>query len=184
MLNAIGFRAVQGVPLSDLAPKDFAYPIPTWTTSQFLTARAVARHMVKNRRGVILTLSASPARLAIAMTGGFGVGLCDGRRPVPHAGRPARASRRARRVYQAASHRRDIGRCRLSCAARRIHWFSRGHDADEEIADTGRCRQYGGVPRFGSRGGHVLRGGKLDLRDERRLAACAVSAMSCTWCWL
>jgi 3-oxoacyl-[acyl-carrier protein] reductase len=73
MLNAIGFRAVQGVPLSDLAPKDFAYPIATWTTSQFLTARAVARYMVKNRSGVILTLSASPARLAIAMTGGFGV---------------------------------------------------------------------------------------------------------------
>ena len=45
--DAIGFRAVQGVPLSDLAPKDFAYPIATWTTSQFLTARAVARHMVK-----------------------------------------------------------------------------------------------------------------------------------------
>jgi 3-oxoacyl-[acyl-carrier protein] reductase len=73
MLNAIGFRAVQGVPLSDLAPNDFAYPIATWTTSQFLTARAVARHMVKDRSGVILTLSASPARLAIAMTGGFGV---------------------------------------------------------------------------------------------------------------
>lgn len=75
-MNAIGFSAValrQGVPLTDLAPKDFAYPIATWTTSQFLTARAAARHMVKNRSGVILTLSASPARLAIAMTGGFGV---------------------------------------------------------------------------------------------------------------
>jgi 3-oxoacyl-[acyl-carrier protein] reductase len=75
-MNAIGFSAValrQGVPLTDLAPKDFAYPIATWTTSQFLTARAVARPMVKNRSGVILTLSASPARLAIAMTGGFGV---------------------------------------------------------------------------------------------------------------
>lgn len=75
-MNAIGFSAValrQGVPLSDLAQKDFAYPIATWTTSQFLTARAVARNMVKNRSGVILTLSASPARLAIATTGGFGV---------------------------------------------------------------------------------------------------------------
>jgi 3-oxoacyl-[acyl-carrier protein] reductase len=75
-MNAIGFSAValrQGVPLSDLALKDFAYPIATWTTSQFLTSRAVGRHMVKNRSGVILTLSASPARLAIAMTGGFGV---------------------------------------------------------------------------------------------------------------
>lgn len=75
-MNAIGFSAValrQGVPLSDLAPKDFAYPIATWTTSQFLTARAAGRHMVKNHSGVILTLSASPARLAIGMTGGFGV---------------------------------------------------------------------------------------------------------------
>jgi hypothetical protein len=35
---------------------------------------------------------------------------------------------------------------------------------------------------FGSCGGHVRRGGKLDLGGERRLAACAVSAMSCTWC--
>jgi NAD(P)-dependent dehydrogenase (short-subunit alcohol dehydrogenase family) len=73
MLNAIGFPAVQGVPLTDLAKNDFAYPIATWTTSQFLTARAVARSMVKSRSGVILTLSASPARLAVAMTGGFGV---------------------------------------------------------------------------------------------------------------
>jgi 3-oxoacyl-[acyl-carrier protein] reductase len=73
LLNAMGFRAVQGVPLSDLALEDFTYPIATWTSSQFLTARAAARHMVKRRRGVILTLSASPARLAIATTGGFGV---------------------------------------------------------------------------------------------------------------
>ncbi len=72
-VNAIAFRAVQGVPLSDLAPKDFANPMATWTTSQFLTPRAAARHMLKNRFGVILTLSASPARVAIAMTGGFGM---------------------------------------------------------------------------------------------------------------
>jgi hypothetical protein len=38
MLGAIGIRGVRGVPLSDLAPNDFAYPIATWTTSQFLTA--------------------------------------------------------------------------------------------------------------------------------------------------
>jgi 3-oxoacyl-[acyl-carrier protein] reductase len=53
MLHAIGFRAEQGVPLSDLALKDFAYPIATRTTCQFLAARAVARHMAKYRRGVI-----------------------------------------------------------------------------------------------------------------------------------
>jgi NAD(P)-dependent dehydrogenase (short-subunit alcohol dehydrogenase family) len=71
-INAIGFAAVQGTPLTELAHSDFAFPIATWTSTQFLTARAAARHMVPNRRGVILTLSASPARGAIAGAGGFG----------------------------------------------------------------------------------------------------------------
>lgn len=72
-INAIGFPAVQGTPLSELAHSDFAFPIATWTSTQFLTARAAARHMVPNRRGVILTLTASPAHGAIAGAGGFGV---------------------------------------------------------------------------------------------------------------
>jgi 3-oxoacyl-[acyl-carrier protein] reductase len=72
-LNAIGFTAVQGTPLTELALSDFAFPINTWTSSQFLTARAAARHMVTRRKGVILTLTASPARLAIPGAGGFGV---------------------------------------------------------------------------------------------------------------
>ena len=73
VFNAVGFRAVQGIPLIDLKREDFISPIEKWTTTQFLTARAAARHMVRRRSGVILTLSASPARLAIASTGGFGV---------------------------------------------------------------------------------------------------------------
>jgi 3-oxoacyl-[acyl-carrier protein] reductase len=72
-LNAIGVHAVQGTPLTELALGDFAYPINTWTSSQFLTARAAARHMVTKRQGVVLTLTASPARLAIPGAGGFGV---------------------------------------------------------------------------------------------------------------
>jgi 3-oxoacyl-[acyl-carrier protein] reductase len=72
-LNAIGVHAVQGTPLTELALGDFAYPINTWTSSQFLTARAAARHMVTKRQGVILTLTASPARLALPGAGGFGV---------------------------------------------------------------------------------------------------------------
>jgi 3-oxoacyl-[acyl-carrier protein] reductase len=73
VLNAIGFDAVQGVPLIDIGCDDFTAPITIWTKTQFLTARAAARHMVPKRSGVILMLSASPARLAIASTGGFGV---------------------------------------------------------------------------------------------------------------
>ena len=62
-----------GIDLLDLKREDFVSPIAAWTTTQFLTARAAARHMIGRRSGVILTLSASPARLAIAQTGGFGV---------------------------------------------------------------------------------------------------------------
>lgn len=72
-LNATGVEPVQGVPLTDLSREDFISPISTWTTTQFLTARAAARHMIQKRSGVILMLSSSPARLAIATTGGFGV---------------------------------------------------------------------------------------------------------------
>jgi 3-oxoacyl-[acyl-carrier protein] reductase len=73
VLNAIGIGAVQGVPLVELKREDFVSPIATWATTQFLTARIAARHMVAKCSGVILTLSASPARLAVAQTGGFGV---------------------------------------------------------------------------------------------------------------
>jgi 3-oxoacyl-[acyl-carrier protein] reductase len=71
--NAVGVHAVQGTPLTELALSDFAYPISTWPATQFLTARAAARHMVTKRKGVILTLTASPARLALPGAGGFGV---------------------------------------------------------------------------------------------------------------
>jgi 3-oxoacyl-[acyl-carrier protein] reductase len=73
VLNAVGFKVVQGVPLLDIKREDFVSPINTWTATQFLTARAAARYMVAKRSGVILTLSASPARLAVASTAGFGV---------------------------------------------------------------------------------------------------------------
>lgn len=72
VLNAMGVWPVQGVALSDIAAADFTYPIATWPTSQFLTARAAARHMGQRGAGVILTLSAS-ASAAVGMTGGFGV---------------------------------------------------------------------------------------------------------------
>jgi 3-oxoacyl-[acyl-carrier protein] reductase len=71
--NAVGVYPVQGTPLTDLALDDFAYPITTWPSTQFLTARAAARHMALKRTGVIITLTASPARLALPGAGGFGV---------------------------------------------------------------------------------------------------------------
>ena len=73
VFNAIGFDSRQGTPLLELALEDFSFPIATWTRAQFLTARSAARRMVTKRSGVILMLSASPARMAIPLTGGFGV---------------------------------------------------------------------------------------------------------------
>jgi len=72
-LNAMNPYPVQGVPLTELTVEDFSAPFQQWIGSQFLTARSAARRMIPARSGVILTLSASPARLAVAGTGGFGV---------------------------------------------------------------------------------------------------------------
>ena len=72
-LNAIGIpqRGVQGISLLALAADAFALPIETYPRAHFLTARAAARHMVAARSGVILTLTATPARRAAPLVGGM-----------------------------------------------------------------------------------------------------------------
>lgn len=72
-LNAIAITHVQGIPLAELALADFALPISTYTRTHFLTATAVARRMVKQGSGVILTLSTPAARMASSVSAGFGV---------------------------------------------------------------------------------------------------------------
>jgi NAD(P)-dependent dehydrogenase (short-subunit alcohol dehydrogenase family) len=64
--NAIGVpqAGLQGKPLVELAPDKFALPIATYAMSHFLTARSAARQMVEAGSGVILTLTAAPARAA------------------------------------------------------------------------------------------------------------------------
>lgn len=47
---------------TDLAIAEFMLPLTTVVKSQFITARAAARHMVKQRSGVIIFLTGSPAR--------------------------------------------------------------------------------------------------------------------------
>jgi 3-oxoacyl-[acyl-carrier protein] reductase len=46
----------------DLPLEEFMTPLTTVVKSQFITARAVARHMVKQRSGAIIFLTGSPAR--------------------------------------------------------------------------------------------------------------------------
>ncbi|MGO4389961.1 SDR family NAD(P)-dependent oxidoreductase [Variovorax sp. M-6] len=62
-LNAIGVAHVQGTPLAELSLADFEHPVATYTRSNFVTAKAVARHMAAKGSGVILTLSTPGARL-------------------------------------------------------------------------------------------------------------------------
>lgn len=60
--NAVGVAHVQGTPLADLTVEDYAYPVTVYTQTNFITAKAVARYMVEQRSGVILTIT-TPAGL-------------------------------------------------------------------------------------------------------------------------
>ena len=63
-LNAVGILHVQGTPFAELSFRDYAHPITAYTRTNFVTAKAVARHMVKQGSGVILTLSTPGSRMS------------------------------------------------------------------------------------------------------------------------
>jgi 3-oxoacyl-[acyl-carrier protein] reductase len=72
-VNLISVDHVQGIPLIDMSPNDFALGVDARVRTHFITARAAARHMVRRGSGVILMLTATPDRVAIPMAGSFGV---------------------------------------------------------------------------------------------------------------
>lgn len=77
--NAISIRGdLQGTRLIDMPTEDVLTPITVGARTHLLTAVAAARHMVKQRSGVILTLSSTGAHLSGRdqmkhAPGGFGV---------------------------------------------------------------------------------------------------------------
>ncbi|SIO49875.1 SDR family NAD(P)-dependent oxidoreductase [Chitinophaga niabensis] len=71
--NAIGVVHLQGIPLVEMSTEDFYHPVHTYVTTNFLTTTAVARYMIKNRSGVILTITTPGGLLANGVAGGFGV---------------------------------------------------------------------------------------------------------------
>jgi len=71
--NAIGIEDVQGTPLIEISVEDFSRPITIATRTQFLTANAVAPHMIKQRSGMTMMITATPARMAFPLVGGFSV---------------------------------------------------------------------------------------------------------------
>ena len=72
--DAVGFpnAGILGVPLTDLDAVRFAEPITAYTTAYFHTARLAARHMVPNRSGVLMTVTALHSRTGIPLVGGYG----------------------------------------------------------------------------------------------------------------
>ncbi len=72
--NALGIpnAKILGVPLTKLDVEQFSLPITTLATSYFLTARLAARHMIPNKSGVIMTVTATHSRTGIPLVGGYG----------------------------------------------------------------------------------------------------------------
>jgi NAD(P)-dependent dehydrogenase (short-subunit alcohol dehydrogenase family) len=70
--NAIESQATQGYPLADMLMEDFFRPIRIMMQTQFLTAKAVSKIMMKQGSGVILSITATPAGVAYPNVGGFG----------------------------------------------------------------------------------------------------------------
>lgn len=74
--NGIYTKDVQNIPLVEMSWDDFDRPIHTGMKTAFLTATAAARVMKKQGRGVILSITATPAVLAYPLVGGFGPACC------------------------------------------------------------------------------------------------------------
>jgi len=72
--NAVGIpnTKILGVPLVELDVEQFSLPITAYTTSYFLTARLAARHMIPNKSGVIMTVTALLSRTGAPIVGGYG----------------------------------------------------------------------------------------------------------------
>jgi NAD(P)-dependent dehydrogenase (short-subunit alcohol dehydrogenase family) len=75
--NLISVGDVQGTPMVEMSLVDYERPIVTAVRTQFLTARAAARHMIAHRSGVILMFGGDGGRDPIRdySIGGFQVAL-------------------------------------------------------------------------------------------------------------
>jgi 3-oxoacyl-[acyl-carrier protein] reductase len=74
--NAIGWQDTQDTPLVEMTLDDFIRPVTIAMQTQFLTATAGARVMIKQKSGVILSLTATPGGIGYPKVGGFGPACC------------------------------------------------------------------------------------------------------------
>jgi 3-oxoacyl-[acyl-carrier protein] reductase len=75
--NLISHGDVQGTRLVEMSLADFERPVVTAVRTMFLTSRAVARHMLRQRSGVILSFGGAGGRdpLRHVFSGGYQVHL-------------------------------------------------------------------------------------------------------------
>ncbi len=69
--NAVGVDVIQNLPLVDIAMDDFVRPITQTMRTRFLTAVAAGKIMMKQRSGVIISLTATPGGIGYPYTAGF-----------------------------------------------------------------------------------------------------------------
>lgn len=69
--NAVGIEVKQNTPLVNLSINDFVLPVTQTLQTRFLTAKAAAMVMIKQKSGVILSLTATPGGIGYPYTGGF-----------------------------------------------------------------------------------------------------------------
>lgn len=74
--NATGDKVVQNIPLVSMTADDFMNPLTFMLRTQFLTATAAGKVMIKQGSGVILSLTATPGGIGYPYTGGFSAACC------------------------------------------------------------------------------------------------------------
>ena len=72
--NAVGIpdQDILGTPMAQLDVEAFLRPVTGYARSYFLTATAAARQMLPQKSGVVMTVTAVPARIGSALNGGYG----------------------------------------------------------------------------------------------------------------
>ena len=73
--NLISYGDVQGTPLAEMGLGDFERPVVNAVRTQFLTARAAARHMIGQGSGVILFFGGEGDPVPDYYIGGFQIAL-------------------------------------------------------------------------------------------------------------
>jgi NADP-dependent 3-hydroxy acid dehydrogenase YdfG len=178
-INLIGVDHIQGRPLVEMSPADFTLGLEARVRTHFVTARAAARHMLRQRSGAILMVTATPDRVAIPEVGSFGVAnaAVEGAHPYArHRAEPARCPGRLPAVGRLAGRGRRAGGVRSARGQRR-------HDAGDlrvspggahpaaAAADVGRGRRRRGAPGIGPGQRNDRHHRERDLRRDARLTA-------------